>query len=96
MNTKFPGKSYFAATCEFGTFGDSTLAVIRSLYTTVFENRLFWHDGSQSARRWMKREYGELFAPASSTWFEKAQTDARRAFTGLQNAEGYTTNSAGS
>ncbi|MGB8214721.1 MAG: M14 family metallopeptidase [Anaerolineales bacterium] len=91
MKEKFPGKPFFAATCEFGTFGDSTLAVIRSLYTTVFENRLFQHGGSSSAKKWMAREYTELFAPTAPEWFEKAQADARQAFEGLLKAEGYLT-----
>jgi predicted deacylase len=89
MKAKFPGKHFYAATCEFGTFGDSTLAVIRSLYTSVFENRLFWHGGSRAARRWMAREYTELFAPTAPEWFEKAQADARQAFKGILKAEGY-------
>ncbi len=89
MKEKFPGKHFYAATCEFGTFGDSTLAVIRSLYTSVFENRLFQHGGSSSAGSWMRREYTELFAPTAPDWFEKAQADARQAFEGLLKAEGY-------
>jgi hypothetical protein len=91
MKTKFPGKHFYAATCEFGTFGDGTLDVIRSLYTTVFENRFFKHEGSQAAEKWVMREYGELFAPTAPEWFEKAQLDARQAFGGILKAEGYTT-----
>ena len=90
MKEKFPGRPFFAATCEFGTFGDSTLAVIRSLYTSVFENRLFWNGGSQAARKWMAREYTELFAPVAPEWLENAQAIARQAFLGLLKAEGYT------
>jgi predicted deacylase len=89
MKEKFPGKHFYAATCEFGSFGDSTLAVIRSLYTSVFENRLFQHGGSASAKSWMEREYTELFAPTPPDWFEKAQADARQAFEGLLKAERY-------
>jgi hypothetical protein len=91
MKEKFPGRPFFAATCEFGTFGDSTLAVIRSLYTSVFENQLFWNGGTQAARKWMKHEYTELFAPTSPEWLGNAQTNARQAFRGLLKAEGYTT-----
>jgi predicted deacylase len=89
MKEKFPGKHFYAATCEFGSFGDSTLAVIRSLYTSVFENRLFQHGGSKPAKSWMAREYTELFAPTAPDWFAKAQADARQAFEGLLKAEGY-------
>ena len=91
MKEKFPGKHFYAATCEFGTFGDSSMAVIRSLYTSVFENRLFQHGGSSSAKQWMAREYTELFAPTAQEWFEKARTDARQAFEGMLKAEGYLT-----
>jgi len=89
MNTRYPGKPFFAASCEFGTFGDSTPAVIRSLYTTVFENRFHWHAGSRAAQAWIAREYTELFAPTAADWFEKAQANARKAFEGVLKAEGY-------
>ena len=91
MKTKFPERRFYAASFEFGTFGDGTLDLIRSLYTTVFENRFFWHKGSQAAQKWVMREYGELFAPTAPEWFEKAQQDARQAFGGILKAEGYTT-----
>ena len=32
---EFPGIEFFAATCEFGTYGDSTLQAARSLRTTI-------------------------------------------------------------
>jgi hypothetical protein len=65
--------------------------VIRSLYTTVFENRFFQHKASLAAEKWVMREYGELFAPTALEWFEKAQQDARQAFRGILKAEGYKT-----
>jgi hypothetical protein len=86
---KRPPSTPDTATCEFGTFGDGTLDVIRSLYTTVFENRFFQHKGSQAAEKWVIREYGELFTPTAPEWFEKAQQDARQAFGGILKAEGY-------
>jgi hypothetical protein len=91
MKVKFPERHFYAAAFEFGTFGDSTLAVIRSLYTTVFENRFFRHKGSRAAEKWVMCEYGELFAPTAPEWFEKAQQDARQAFGGILKAEGFTT-----
>jgi hypothetical protein len=89
MTAKYPGRPFFAASFEFGTFGDSTAAVIRSLRTSVFENRLHWWGGSDQARRWLQIEYDEMFAPSATDWFEKCKIDARQAFAGILKAEGY-------
>jgi predicted deacylase len=89
MGSKYPDTKFFAATFEFGTLGDSISALIRSLYTTVFENRLYWHGGSQPAQRRVQGAYDALFAPRDSAWIEQAQEDGRRAFEGILKAEGY-------
>jgi hypothetical protein len=86
---KHPEKKMYAAAFEFGTYGDSLLEAMHSLRTTVFENTQRWFGGSNSMREWMKREYNELFAPAEPKWWQKAQADARQAFDGILNAEGY-------
>jgi hypothetical protein len=89
MHTNYPDKKFFAATCDFGTFGDSLGAVIRSLYTIVFENRVYWHGGSEASRRWMQAEYVNLYAPPRDDWFEEARTDCQRGFEGILKGEGY-------
>jgi hypothetical protein len=89
IGSKYPDTKFFAATFEFGTLGDSISALIRSLYTTVFENRLYWHGGSQPAQRRVQGAYDALFAPRDSAWIEQAQEDGRRAFEGILKAEGY-------
>jgi predicted deacylase len=89
MQSKYPDTKFFAATFEFGTLGNSISALIRSLYTTVFENRLYWHGGSQPAQRWVQGAYDALFAPRYSAWNEQAQADGRQAFEGILKAEEY-------
>jgi hypothetical protein len=84
-----PQKKIYAAALEFGTYGDSLLESIHSLRTTVFENTLRWHGGSDAMREWMKREYDELFLPSDPKWRQKAAADARQAFNGILQAEGY-------
>jgi hypothetical protein len=84
-----PQKKIYAAALEFGTYGDSLLESIHSLRTTVFENALRWHGGSDAMREWMKREYDELFLPSDPKWRQKAEADARQAFEGILSAEGY-------
>lgn len=84
-----PQKKIYAAALEFGTYGDSLLESIHSLRTTVFENALRWHGGSDTMREWMKREYDELFLPSDPKWRQKAEADARQAFEGILSAEGY-------
>lgn len=87
--SEYPEKKIYAGSFEFGTYGDSLLEGIHSLRTTVFENTLRWHGGSDTARDWMKREYNELFLPSDPEWWQKAQADARCAFEGILSAEKY-------
>jgi len=87
VQEKHPEKKMYAAAFEFGTYGDSLLQGIHSLRTTVFENCLRWHGGSNSMREWMKREYDELFLPSDPKWWGKAQEDTRQAFDGILRTE---------
>jgi hypothetical protein len=74
---------------EFGTYGDSLWQGIHSLRTTALENCLRHFGGSDAARKWMRREYDELFVPSEAKWWDKAQADARRYFDGILIAEGF-------
>jgi Protein of unknown function (DUF2817) len=83
-DTDFPGKTVFACGFEFGTFGDSLPALIRSLRATVLENQLRHHGASSSqAEEQIRAEYEELFFPSESKWREKSLTDCRQAFAGI-------------
>ncbi len=74
---------------EFGTYGDSLWQQIHSLRTVALENCQRWFGGSDAARKWMEREYDELFQPSDPKWWDKAQADALVAFEGILTAEGY-------
>ncbi len=84
---RFPTTELFATCFEFGTFGDSLPAQIRSLRITVLENRLFHYDAiSDSVRCAIRREYEELFYPSEPRWREQALADYRQAMEGLLSA----------
>ena len=86
---EFSGKSLFACGFEFGTFGDSLSALIRSLRITVLENQLrHYRAVSPEAEKQLRAEYEELFFPAERKWREKATADCRQAFQGILNAYG--------
>ncbi|MEW6030316.1 MAG: M14 family metallopeptidase [Chloroflexota bacterium] len=83
-NELFPGKQLFACGFEFGTFGDSLLARIRSLRAMVFENQLHWQGAaSESTAQAIRKEFRELYFPADEAWRAKALVDGRQAFEGL-------------
>jgi hypothetical protein len=88
VTSQYPDKKIYAASFEFGTYGDSLLKGIHSLRTTALEHGLRWF-GGESSRTWIRHEYNELFMPDDPKWWEKAQVDARQAFDGILNAEGY-------
>jgi hypothetical protein len=83
----FPDKRLFACGFEFGTFGDSLPARIRSLRAMVFENQLHWHGArdEKTAKR-IREEFEELYFPAETKWREKALMDGRQAFEGILRA----------
>jgi hypothetical protein len=86
-NAEYPGKELFACGFEFGTFGDSLLALIRSLHITILENQLrHWGAKSGSIAQVVRKEYGELFFPTEGRWREKALADGRKAFEGILRA----------
>lgn len=87
---EFPQKRLYATSFEFGTYGTSTLAVLRSMRTMLFENRAFCQ-GTRKAKtkNQTARALGEMFAPEQTDWQAKAVSDARQAFDGILSAEGY-------
>ena len=88
-DSEFPGKQVFTCGFEFGTFGDSLPALIRSLRITVLENQLRHHGAiSAEAEAQVRAEYEELFFPSESKWREKALSDCHQACTGILSAFG--------
>lgn len=86
-DVEFPEKKLFAGGFEFGTFGDSLPALIRSLRITILENQLRQFGGkSEAIARAVRKEYEELFFPAEPRWREKALADGRQAIEGILRA----------
>jgi predicted deacylase len=86
---KYPAIKLFATCFEFGTFGDSLPAQIRSMRATILENRLFqFGAASESIRNTVRKEYEELFFPTETHWREKAFADCRQALEGVLGACG--------
>lgn len=86
-NREYPEKHIFACAFEFGTYGESLLARIRSLRTMIFESQLYWHGAKdkQTEER-IRHEFSELYFPAESAWREKAISDCRQALKGILTA----------
>jgi len=81
---EFSDKKVFACGFEFGTFGDSLPALVRSLRTTILENQLRQHGAvSQKVEAQVRAEYEELFFPSEIKWREKAVADCRQAYEGI-------------
>lgn len=89
LKSDFPDAAFYVGSFEFGTYGDSLWQGIHSLQTTALEHCLRWFGGSDAARKWMRREYNELFMPADPKWWQKAQADARQYLSGILGAEGF-------
>ena len=86
---KYPSKKLFATCFEFGTFGDSLPAQIRSMRATILENRLFQHGAKSDAlRSAVRKEYEELFFPTEAKWRDKAMADCKEAMEGVFAAYG--------
>lgn len=84
---RYPSKKLFSTCFEFGTFGYSLPAQIRSMRATILENRLFQYGAkSEALRNAVRREYEELFLPAEEKWREKAMSDCRQAMHGVLRA----------
>ncbi len=84
-----PAARLFSAAFEFGTFGDSLLAGIRSLHITILKNRANLYGAPPGSARWIEREYNELYCPSDPAWLEKALDDARQGFEGILRGEGF-------
>lgn len=77
-----------STTFEFGTYGDSLSAIIRSLRAMIFENQVYFHGaGDDRIRKQVQDDFDELFEPSEPTWREKALADAHLAFAGILHAE---------
>jgi len=85
----FPDRQLYATSFEFGTYGDSVLAGLRSMRTMVEENRLYWHGAGRSAEARIRDAFTELYAPGEPGWRAKAVEDAHAAFAGILTAEGF-------
>jgi len=90
IQNEFPKKHYYGASFEFGTFGDTALARLRSLRTMVFENQSY-HYGTVDTHtaQHITHDFLELYYPMARDWRDKALLDARQAFTGILNAYQY-------
>lgn len=89
LESDSPSAKIYAGAFEFGTFGESLWQGIRSLRAIVLENCLRWSGGSEAARRWVGREFDELYQPSEARWWQKAQANARQYFNGILAAEGF-------
>lgn len=86
-DAEFPEKKLFSSGFEFGTFGDSLFALIRSLSITILENQLRQHGAkNETIAQAVREEYGELFFPAEPRWREKALAGGRQALEGIFRA----------
>ncbi len=86
-NHEFPGKELYATSFEFGTYGDSSSAMMRLLRTMILENQMYWHGArQQKTRAYITNEFIELFFPQSAQWQSKAIADAEQAFRGILQA----------
>jgi hypothetical protein len=90
VQNEFPEKKLYATSFEFGTYGDSSFADIRSLRTMILENQLHWFGAkSKEDKEKTLKDFHELFYPESESWRAKALADAKQAFRGILTAEGY-------
>ena len=90
VQTEFPEKMLYATAFEFGTLGTSLPAAIRSLRAMIFENQVHWHGALREATaRRVQADFSELFAPTEKTWRAKAIADARQAFDGILQDQGF-------
>jgi hypothetical protein len=91
-----PAKHLYATTFEFGTFGDSFAATLRSLRAIIDENCLKWYGASTpSVKDSVQQENTEMYNPSDPAWQSCAVDNARRAFEGILQAEGYWQGSPG-
>lgn len=85
-----PLDRFYATTFEFGTFGNSLPAAVRSLRTMVLENQLYWQGvRDPAAGDAIRRDFEALYNPFDPRWRSQVLRDARQAFAGILSAEGY-------
>lgn len=88
-DSQFPGKHVFATAFEFGTFGESLPARLRSLRAMILESQLYaFGSRSQKTALRIQQEFQELYYPAEEKWREKALVDCRQAYEGVLSAYG--------
>ncbi|MEW5829406.1 MAG: M14 family metallopeptidase [Chloroflexota bacterium] len=86
---KSPKTKLYAGAFEFGTFGESLAAGIRSLRITILKNQANLFGANPAAQAWVDEEYRELYLPADPAWRARAENDGRQAFEGILQAEGF-------
>jgi predicted deacylase len=84
-----PYARIYSGAFEFGTFGESLTAGIRSLRVTILKNQANTCQANPAAQAWVDEEYRELYLPADPAWRAKAEADGRAAFEGILKAEGF-------
>jgi hypothetical protein len=85
--TEFPDRKVLATCFEFGTFGESLLAGIRSLRAEIMHKQLLNYSAkNERIARSVRKEFKELFFPVEERWREKALADGRQAFEGILRA----------
>ncbi len=91
-SSRFPDIALYAASFEFGTYGDSIFDHLRELRTMILENQAY-HFGTSSLklRQRVARDFEALYSPQTPDWQAKAVQACRQAFTGILKAEGYIT-----
>lgn len=90
VQREFPDKRFYATSFEFGTYGLSTGALIKTLRSMIFENQVHWHGASNSGlQNRIQHDFQELFFPEEEKWRAKAVADADQAFNGILKAEGF-------
>jgi hypothetical protein len=86
-SAEFPERRLLALGFEFGTFGDSLPALIRSLRISILENQLRqFGAANEKIAHAIRKEFGELFFPSEPRWRQKALADGRQAFEGILKA----------
>jgi predicted deacylase len=89
QQAEFPALKLYATTLEFGTFGTSLSAGLRSLRALVLENQLHHYGAvNDRVRAQVQHEFAELFMPSDAAWQVKAHADARQAMEGILRAKG--------
>lgn len=83
QQAQYPHVALFATTVEFGTLGDSTLALLQSLKTTIDENRVHHQEWKHYEPR-AKAALQAMYAPSSESWRSKAIQDMRQVWKELE------------